>query len=134
MTGPDFVRFRPLPEELMLSPRVELRTDRGVLYAEFKDCLRLDPVPVKDLHERYKEVVEGADRPDLIIDFSGLTFAGSASLGSLVILQRTCRKHGGRVILCNLEPTVFEAFKISRLESLFQFVDSTEGAFNTLKA
>lgn len=115
-------------------PKVELRTERGVLLAEFSDCHRLDPVPVKDLHERYKEAVEGADRPDLIIDFSGVSFAGSASLGSLVILQRTCQKQGGRVILCNQEPTVSEAFKISRLESLFHFVDSTEAAFNTLKA
>lgn len=118
----------------MLSPKVELRTERGVLYAEFWDCLRLDPAPVKDLLVRYKAEVDRAARPDLIVDFSGVTFAGSSSLGGLVNLQRTCRQHGGRVVLCNLESTVAEALRISRLETLFKVADDPDAAFSALDA
>ncbi|RUL85003.1 STAS domain-containing protein [Tautonia sociabilis] len=116
----------------MLSPKVELRTERGVLYAEFWDCLRLDPAPVKELLAKYKTASGGAGRPDLIVDFSGVTFAGSAALSGFVNLQRAVRQNGGKVVLCNLEPTVAEAFRLSRIDSLFTAVPDPEAAFTTI--
>ncbi|QDV33233.1 STAS domain-containing protein [Tautonia plasticadhaerens] len=118
----------------MLSPKVELRTEQGILYAEFWDCLRLDPAPVKDLLSKYKTAAAEGSRPDLIIDFSGVTFAGSAALSGFVNLQRTCRQNGGRILLCNLEPTVSEAFRLSRLDSMFSFVADPPAAFQALDA
>ena len=75
-----------------------------------------------------------AGNPDLIVDFSGVTFAGSAALSGFVNLQRACRQHGGRIVLCNLEPTVTEAFRISRLESFFLFARDLPAAFEALEA
>lgn len=118
----------------MLSPKVELRTESGILYAEFWDCLRLDPAPVRDLLAKYKVAVAEAARPDLIIDFSGVTFAGSAALSGFVNLQRACRQNGGKILLCNLEPTVSEAFRLSRLDGMFSFVDDPPAALRALSA
>ena len=109
-----------------------MKAERGVLVAEFWDCLRLDPAPVKDLSARYKAAVADGARPDLVVDFAGVTFAGSAALGGFVTLQRLCRQHGGQIVLCNLEDTVLEAFTISRLDSLFRFESDLPAAFEAL--
>jgi len=34
---------------------------------------------------------------------------------------QTGRQHGGRIVFCNVDPTVTEVFRASRLESLFGF-------------
>ena len=58
----------------------------------------------------------------MVIDLSGVGFAGSAALGNFVALQRLVRSKGGRIVFCEVDPTVAEVFRASKLESLFEFV------------
>ena len=65
----------------------------------------------------------------MVIDLSGVGFAGSAALGNFVSLHREARQKGGRLIFCNVEPTVSEVFRASKLEPLFEFVaDRSRGS------
>ena len=106
----------------MLKPTVQVHHDTHALVAEFWDCFRLDPAPVKDLRTRYEEHVRAKGRPNLVVDLLGVGFAGSAALGLFVTLQRLVRQNGGHVIFCNVDPTVTEVFRISKLASMFEFV------------
>jgi len=117
----------------MLKPSVRTKIEDGILIADFWDCLRLDPAPVKDLRSRYERHVEDGGQPDLIVDFNGVSFAGSAALSGLVTLQRQCRKRGGRVVLCEVEPSVLEAFRISRLDPMFTFTEDLGEATRLLQ-
>jgi anti-anti-sigma factor len=106
----------------MLKPSIETHNVDGVLVAEFWDSLRLDPAPVQDLRTHYEAHLKAQGRPDVVIDLSGVGFAGSASLGNFVALQRLVRSKGGRIVFCEVDPTVAEVFRASKLESLFEFV------------
>jgi anti-anti-sigma factor len=92
-----------------------------VLVAEFWDCLRLDPGAVQELRAKYESHLKGGGRPELVVDLLGVGFAGSAALGHFVALHRFARPKNGRLIFCNVEPTVFEVFRVSKLDPLFQF-------------
>ncbi len=118
----------------MLNPTVQVRDQHGVLVAEFWDCLRLDPAPVRQLCRKYEALMPTAGRADLIVDFFGVDFAGSAALSGMVRLQKLCRKQGGRLVLCNLCPTVFEVFRLTRLVPLFTFVADRPAALALLGA
>src|SRR5437762_6344156 len=100
----------------MLKPSVQIRDKDGIILAEFWDCLRLDPAPVQELRSRYEAHLRKKGRPEVVIDLSGVSFAGSAALGNFVALHRDARKHGGRLIFCNVDPTVREVFRASKLE------------------
>ena len=117
----------------MLKPSVKTRDEDGILVAEFWDCLRLDPAPVRDLQKHYQAHVDGGGRPELVVDFEGVSFAGSAALSGLVNLQKLCRKHGGRIVLCNLESAVVEALRISRLDPLFATAADVPEALDLLR-
>ncbi|MDR3621961.1 MAG: STAS domain-containing protein [Paludisphaera borealis] len=106
----------------MLKPSVQIHNVDGLLVAEFWDCLRLDPAPVQELRNRYEEHVKAGGRPEIVIDLEGIGFAGSAALGNFVALHRTARQHGGRLVFCQVDPTVAEVFRASQLERLFEFV------------
>jgi anti-anti-sigma factor len=105
----------------MLKPSVQVGVENGVFVAEFWDCLRLDPAPVQALRAQFDEHLRRGGRADLVVDLLGVGFAGSAALGGFVALQRLARQKGGRMVFANVDPTVQEVFRVSRLEGLFSF-------------
>lgn len=112
----------------MLKPTVQVHNVDGTMVAEFWDCLRLDPAPVQDLRSKYEKHLAGRGCPDLVIDLLGVGFAGSAALGNFMALHRLARQKGGRLIFCNVDPTVFEVFRVSKLDPLFTFVPDRPAA------
>ncbi len=116
----------------MLKPAVQTHDIGGVLVAEFWDCFRLDPAPVLKLRSYYEAHVRKAGRPDLVVNLSGVGFAGSAALGNFVALHRIVRPNGGRIIFCNVDATVAEVFRASQLESLFEFVADRDAAYRAI--
>src|SRR3954451_2249426 len=114
----------------MLKPSVQIHNENGIVIAEFWDCWRLDPAPVQELRTRYETHLRNGGRPEVVIDLSGVGFAGSAALGNFVALHRDARKNGGRLIFCHVDPTVREVFRASKLESLFEFVADRAAALS----
>jgi anti-anti-sigma factor len=112
----------------MLKPHVQVHNENGVMVAEFWDCLRLDPGAVQELRSKYEAHLKGGGRPELVVDLLGVGFAGSAALGHFVALHRFARPKNGRLIFCNVDPTVFEVFRVSKLDSLFQFAGDRPAA------
>jgi anti-anti-sigma factor len=105
----------------MLKPAVQIHNIDGVLVAEFWDCYRLDLNPVKELRTLYENHVRSKGKPIAVVDLLGVGFAGSAALGNFVALHRVARQFGGQLIFCNVEPTVLEVFRVSKLDPLFSF-------------
>jgi anti-anti-sigma factor len=116
----------------MLKPTVQIHDVNGIMVAEFWDCLRLDPAPVNDLRKHYEAHIQKRGRPELVVDLSGVGFAGSAALGNFVALHRLVRQNGGRIIFTDVDPTVAEVFRASKLESLFEFVADRSAALRAI--
>ncbi|GAC1472017.1 MAG: hypothetical protein NVSMB9_18760 [Isosphaeraceae bacterium] len=112
----------------MLKPKVQIQKENGILVAEFWDCLRLDSNAVQDLRTKYEDHLRDGGRPDLLVNMLGVCFAGSASLGHFVAMHRLARSKNGRLIFCNVDPTVLEVFRVSKLQPLFVFVSDREAA------
>jgi len=109
-------------------PTVTVKKEAHALVAEFWECSRLDPAPVREIRSKYEAHIRSKGRPMLVVDLLGVVFAGSASLGHFVMLQRLVRQSGGQIIFCNVDLTVFEAFRISKLDSMFVFVSDRPAA------
>lgn len=116
----------------MLKPSVQIHNVDGIMVAEFWDCLRLDPTPVQDLRKHYEAHVQGRGRPEMVVDLSGVDFAGSAALGNFMALHRLVRQNGGRIVFSDVSPTVAEVFRVSKLESLFEFVPDRATALRAI--
>jgi anti-anti-sigma factor len=70
-----------------------------------------------------------ARRPALVVfDMAQLAFVASLFMGALVSFRRGLVRHGGRVKLAASQPCVLEAFQRSRLDELFEFVESVDQA------
>ena len=114
----------------MLKPSVQIHGENGFFVAEFWDCLRLDPAPIQELRSKYEAHLRSGGRPELVVDLLGVGFAGSAALGHFVALHRIARPKNGRLVFCNVDPTVFEVFKVSKLDALFTFCPDRAAAIH----
>ncbi len=112
----------------MLKPTVQVHNVEGILVAEFWECFRLDPAPVQELRKKYENHLAAKGRPEAVIDLLGVGFAGSAALGNFMAMHRLAKQRGGRLIFCNVDPTVFEVFRVSKLDPLFAFATDRDAA------
>ena len=70
-----------------------------------------------------------ADRDtDFVIDFSEADYIDSSGLGVLVSLSKHIRDAGGRLTLAGLNEDLQRLFALTRLDSLFEIVESRAAA------
>ncbi len=118
----------------MLKPALETHNVDGILVAEFWDCLRLDPAPVQDLRSGVREAREewraaGSGRR---LERSRLRGLGRA--GEFRGPASSCaRQRGGRLVLCNVDPTVREVLRASKLDVFFEFAGDRADALRVIK-
>ena len=110
----------------------------GVEYAEnativrFTDEKILEEKEINSLQESIFSVIEQAEHINLILDFSNVKFLSSAVLGLLIRISKRIYEHDGRLRLCNIEPKIYEIFKITRLTKTFDICKNVESAVKDL--
>ena len=74
------------------------------------------------------------DRPSkIVVDFSGVKFFSSQTLGLLLEIWRKLEKEEGKMAISGINPQLYRVFKITNLDKIFQFFDSREEAIGSLK-
>lgn len=64
----------------------------------------------------------------VVVDFSELTFCGSAIVALLVRLWQVVKKHAGTLTCCGVAPEVLEVLTITHLDTLWEICDTREEA------
>ena len=78
-------------------------------------------------------VIESApDGIKLILDFSKVRFLSSAVLGLLIRISKRIYENEGKLMLCNINPKIYEVFKITRLTKVFDIYKDIESATENL--
>ena len=91
---------------------------------------------VRETGDQLNAALPGGGQPlQLVLDFSGVDLISSSLLGKLILLLRRVEGAGGKLVLCELSPTVATVFKTSNLDRLFKIVPrSRRGAGRALIA
>ena len=71
------------------------------------------------------------DRPDVVVDLSGVEFLDSAGVGVLVGLFKNARLRGGRARFCGLTPGVRSVLELIQLDRIFEIYDDVEAAIRS---
>jgi len=103
--------------------RVEVSEVGDVTVVRFVDRKVLDTANIQELSDELFALVEKDNRKSLLLNFSRVEFLSSAALNKLILLDRSVKKHGGRLRLCCLRPEIREVFEITRLDQMFEIGD-----------
>jgi anti-sigma B factor antagonist len=115
-----------------LQANLNVRRQGNVCVVELQDRKILEEVVINQIGERLSEVVESESEPRILLDFRAVEHLSSAALGMLITLHRQVVDRQGKLALANIHPQIFEVFKITRLNKLFNIQPTTDDAINSL--
>jgi anti-sigma B factor antagonist len=118
----------------MSEPQANLtvRRQSGACIVEFQDRKILEELTINQIGEQLTGIIEGESNPRLLLDFRNVEHLSSAALGMLITLNKQLIEKQGRLVLANIHPQIYEVFKITRLNKLFNIENTTEEALDAL--
>ncbi len=114
-------------ERLFLEPRGD------VTIVSFMDKKILDEANIQEIGDELTRLVTKDHRIKLLLNFENVEYLSSAALGKLISLHKRVREHNGQLKLCGIRPEIYEVFKITKLNLLFEIYDDEELALKTFK-
>ena len=116
-----------------IKPRIGVEYAGDATIVTFTDEKILEEKDIKALQESIMSVIESATGGiNLILDFGNVRFLSSAVLGLLIRLSKRIYEHDGSLRLCNINPKIYEIFKITRLTKTFDIYKDVESAAKDL--
>ncbi|MGC4001811.1 MAG: STAS domain-containing protein [Pirellulales bacterium] len=108
----------------MPAPRhIKVNVVNGVAVVRFVDTKIIDDLVIQELGQELFSLVEQDKQSALVLNFSNVEFLSSAALGKLITLDKKMKPLGGKVRLSNIRPEIFEVFRITKLNKLFDIKD-----------
>lgn len=102
----------------------------GVSIVAFSDRKILEELSIREIEEELALLVDSKETINLLLNFGNVEHLSSAALGMLIKLNEQVSKRSGRLKLSDIRPQIFQVFKITRLNKLFDIHDSAAEAMN----
>ncbi|MBI4716265.1 MAG: STAS domain-containing protein [Planctomycetes bacterium] len=107
---------------------LSVRTSGGVSVVEFADRKILDELSINEIGEELSKVVAEGSSKKLLLSFKNVDHLSSAALGMLIRLNKQVAEVSGSLKLAEISPQIFEVFKITGLNKIFEIHPTTERA------
>jgi anti-anti-sigma factor len=98
-----------------------------VMVATFRERQLLDEDKMQTIGTQLHSLGEEAGHRPLVLNFAAVERLSTEMVGKLLALQRKVQEKGGRLALCQINPQVYQVFKILRLPQVLTiFADEQE--------
>lgn len=100
----------------------------GAKVVEFADRKILDELSIAQIRDELSKLVSETSGIKLLLSFKNVEHLSSAALGVLITLNKHVSEQKGKLKLSDISPQIYEVFKITRLNKLFDIQDTAEQA------
>ena len=114
------------------NPRISVDYTGDVIIIAFTDEKILEENDIQVLQQSVMSVIDQNEQISLILDFCSVRFLSSAVLGLLIRISKKIYEGNGQLRLCNINPKIYEVFKITRLNKIFDIHPDAEAASRSL--
>jgi anti-sigma B factor antagonist len=108
--------------------RLEVEDVGDVTVVNFTDRKILDEQNTQLIGEQLFSLVDESGRKKILLNFGNVEYLSSAALGKLITLNKKLQAAGGKLILCNIDPQIYEVFEITKLNKLFNIHKEEQAA------
>lgn len=119
----------------MEQPSSHLRIKRtgDVSLVEFADRKILEELSIQEIGEELDQVVTSEPGIRLLLNFKNVDHLSSAALGMLITLNKKVKEQSGQLKLSDINRQIYEVFKITRLNRVFNIHDTADQALAQFK-
>lgn len=104
-------------------------TDRdGISVVRFVSEKIVDELEIQELGDELTSLIEKDKRVALLLNFDGVRFLSSAALGKLIKLDQLVKQHESKLKFSNIRSDVYEVFKITKLDTVFDIRETEADA------
>jgi anti-anti-sigma factor len=114
-----------------LKPRISVYYAQNATVITLTDEKLLDDDDIKALEDSVMPLIDGP--ANIVIDFSNVQFLSSTVLGLLIRISKKVNENRGRLKLCCISPKIFDIFRITRLDEIFDIHNDAKKALLSLK-
>jgi anti-sigma B factor antagonist len=107
--------------------KLEVEDIGDVTVVNFVDKKILDEQNIQIIGEQLFRLVDDLGRTKLLLNFGNVEYLSSAALGKLITLNKKVKGVGGKLVLCNIAPNIYEVFEITRLNNLLTIQKDEQG-------
>ena len=115
------------------TPKFNLRHEGGVAIVTLLERKILGEVEVQRLGEQLYALVDQEGCKKILISFRQVQYLSSEANGKLITLNKKLNRADGRLILCEINPQIFEMFELTKLNKLFDIQKSEADGLNVLR-
>lgn len=112
--------------------KMKVSESNGITIVTLADQKILDEVSIAKIGNDLGKLITPSSHPKIIISFTNVTNMSSSALGMLITLHKRVREAGGHLRLCNIQPTISEVFKITRLDEIFHICEDENEAVSSI--
>lgn len=109
-----------MPSDKPWRLKVETSADQTTIRFDC-DSIYFDEETTAAVREQLFNLLETLPPGCLVLDFGNVTFLTSNTLAMLLSLRKRWVGLGGQLFLKGLNPEVFEVFRVTRLDNVFDF-------------
>lgn len=116
----------------MTQAPIKVAADGGVTTVSFSERSIIDEVMIQQIGQELLKLVDSQPGLKMVLSFAGVDHMSSAALGVLITVNSRVKARSGQLRLCNIAKPIFEIFKITKLDKLFQSHETLEQAVKSL--
>lgn len=113
------------------SPHVTITQHKDITIVDFLENKILDESNIHEIGQQLKSLIEGRDRPKLLVDFSNVDHLSSRALGELIDLNKRILAQSGQLRLANIKAHLIVVFQITKLDRVFKILPTRQEALGS---
>jgi len=103
-----------------MTQRIEVKKIADVTVATTLDMKLNDDLSIQEWGDQLIALLSDSACQKLLVSFERVLFMSSSALRALIALNKKARETKASLILCGIDDNIMEAFRITRLDSVFQ--------------
>jgi anti-sigma B factor antagonist len=114
----------------MEQPSTHLKVKRanGIALVEFADRKILEELSIQEIGQELERLVGSEPGIRMLLSFRNVDHLSSAALGMLINLNKKVKEQKGALRLSDINRQIFEVFKITQLNRVFDIHDTQDQA------
>ena len=100
----------------------------GVKIVEFADRKIVEEISITEIGNELYSLVDGMPGVKILASFKNVEHLSSAALGMLIKLNNKVAEQNGTLKLSDIAPRIYDVFRITRLNKLFEIYNTAEQA------
>lgn len=106
------------------------KTDDNIYHLRLLTAKILDELQIRNIEKQICSLIE-AGAKKMVLDFTNVDYLSSSALGMLITVKKRLAENKGEIKLCAIKDKIFEVFKLTGLNKLFEIYDTSTEAINS---